>query len=150
MTNQTQDENKPTVVVASTRMPEALLGDIVAACEKANVRRFLWTGDAVRRGQPPVGERRKELAALETEVGVVRLGELYAACIPGELYPELVYGKLQEPVDPGADFPDAPREPHVTKLLPSEKLLVVGLANDEIGYIVPGLGDAGDRQFGTG
>lgn len=46
MTNQTQDENKPTVVVASTRMPETLLGDIVAACEKANVRRFLWTGDA--------------------------------------------------------------------------------------------------------
>jgi len=98
---------------------------------------FLWTGDAVRRGEPPVGERRKELAALETEVGVVRLGELYAACIPGELYPELVYGKLQEPVDPGADFPDAPREPHVTKLLPSEKLLVVGLANDEIGYLIP-------------
>lgn len=98
---------------------------------------FLWTGDATRRGERPIGEQRKGLAALETEVGILRLGELSVACIPGELYPELVYGKLQEPVDPGADFPDAPREPHVTKLLPSEKLLVVGLANDEIGYLIP-------------
>lgn len=98
---------------------------------------FVWTGDATRRGPAPVGERRKELAALETEVGVLRLGELFVACIPGELYPELVYGKLQEPVESGADFPNAAREPHVTKLLPSEKLLVVGLANDEIGYLIP-------------
>ncbi len=98
---------------------------------------FLWTKDPTRRGEPPVGERRKDLAALETEVGVLRLGELFAACIPGELYPELVYGKVQEPVESGADFLDAACEPHVTKLLPSEKLLVVGLANDEIGYLIP-------------
>ena len=98
---------------------------------------FLWTGDPTSRGEPPVGERRKDLAALETEVGIMRLGEIVAACIPGELYPELVYGKLQEPVETGADFPDAAREPHVTKLLRSKKLLVVGLANDEIGYLIP-------------
>ncbi len=52
MTNQTSEEAKPTVVVASHRAPEALLGEIVAACEKANVRRFLWTGDASGSGSP--------------------------------------------------------------------------------------------------
>ncbi|MCH5372356.1 MAG: hypothetical protein JJ992_00140, partial [Planctomycetes bacterium] len=40
----------------------------------------------------------------------LRLGELDVAAIPGELYPELVYGEFQDPVDPGADFPDAPLE----------------------------------------
>lgn len=52
MTNAQSEDNKPTVVVASHRMPEALLGDIVNACEKANVRRFLWTGDAAGSGSP--------------------------------------------------------------------------------------------------
>ncbi|MBK6694672.1 MAG: hypothetical protein IPG50_21045 [Myxococcales bacterium] len=46
MTNQSPEESKSTVVVASHRMPESLLGDIVGACEAAGVRRFLWTGDA--------------------------------------------------------------------------------------------------------
>ena len=58
-------------------------------------------------------------------------------CIPGEIYPELVYGQFQEPVEPGADFPDAPLETPVMKLLPGEKTLLFGLANDEIGYIIP-------------
>ena len=52
MTNQSLEDNKPTIVIASHRMPEALLGDIVAACEKANVRRFLWTGDATGSASP--------------------------------------------------------------------------------------------------
>ena len=37
-------------------------------------------------------------SAVESEVAYLRLGELHVACIPGELYPELVYGKFQEPV----------------------------------------------------
>jgi hypothetical protein len=52
VTNQSLEDSKPTVVIASHRMPEALLGDIVAACEKANVRRFLWTGDATGSASP--------------------------------------------------------------------------------------------------
>jgi hypothetical protein len=53
VTNQaTEEAAKPTVVVASHRMPESLLSEIVAACEKANVRRFLWTGDASGSGSP--------------------------------------------------------------------------------------------------
>jgi hypothetical protein len=62
---------------------------------------------------------------------------LDVACIPGELYPELVYGKLQDPTDPGADFPQAAAEPNVESLMPRKCWLCVGLACDEIGYLIP-------------
>ena len=38
----------------------------------------------------------------------LRLGELEVAAIPGEIYPELVLGKVVDPAEKGADFPDAP------------------------------------------
>ena len=47
---------------------------------------------------------------LETEVGYLRIGDLEALLVPGEIYPELVLGGIQDPQDPGADFPGAPRE----------------------------------------
>src|SRR5204862_7376346 len=71
------------------------------------------------------------------ELAYLRLGDLHVACIPGELYPELVYGKFQEPVEPGADFAEAPLEPSIASLMPGPKWLLIGLANDELGYIIP-------------
>jgi hypothetical protein len=97
----------------------------------------VWSGDFTKRGANFVGEAKKLRAATETEIAYLRLGELHVACIPGELYTELVYGKLQEPVDPGADYIDAPAEPNVAELMPGDRWLLVGLANDEIGYIIP-------------
>jgi hypothetical protein len=70
-------------------------------------------------------------------VAYLRLGELHIAAIPGELYPECVYGKYQDPPEPGADYFDALLEPSIASILPSDKILVLGLANDEVGYIVP-------------
>lgn len=98
---------------------------------------FLWTGDFSRRGERVRLDTADQKTAVETEVACLRLGRLHVAAIPGEIYPELVYGKYQEPVDPGADFPDAPLEPPVSKILPSGEWLLLGLANDEIGYIIP-------------
>ena len=57
--------------------------------------------------------------------------------IPGEIYPELVLGKVQDPVDPGADFPDAPIEPAIYGQLKGKHKMMIGLGNDEIGYIIP-------------
>ena len=74
---------------------------------------------------------------LKTEVSWLRLGELDVACIPGEIYPELVLGKVQDPVDPGADFPDAPVEPSIYGQLSGKYKMLIGLGNDEIGYILP-------------
>lgn len=96
-----------------------------------------WTGDFEKLGERRTASNGTGLTAMETEVGYLRLGDLHVACIPGELYPELVYGKFQEPADKRADFPDAPLEPTIEQILPGKKWLLLGLANDEIGYIIP-------------
>ncbi len=98
-----------------------------------------WTGDAERLGET-IGARADangKPLAIETEVAYLRLGELAIAGIPGELYPELVYGHFQTPADPAADFPQAALEPCVADILPEKKWLLFGLANDEVGYIIP-------------
>jgi hypothetical protein len=74
---------------------------------------------------------------LKTEISYIRLGDAEILGVPGEIYPELVLGGIQEPPDPGADFPGAPREEPLRGLLSAEFKMVFGLANDEIGYIIP-------------
>jgi hypothetical protein len=59
---------------------------------------------------------------LRTEIGVLRIGDVEALCVPGEIYPELR---------------GASPEPPLEGMLDSEYRLVIGLANDEIGYILP-------------
>ncbi len=98
---------------------------------------YPWTGDRNRLGKPIPEGKSDGPVAIRTEVAYLRLGKLHIAAIPGELYPECVYGAYQDPADPGADFPDAPLETPIAKILPSEKMLVIGLAGDEVGYIVP-------------
>ncbi|MCX8139669.1 MAG: hypothetical protein WHU94_00885 [Thermogemmata sp.] len=76
--------------------------------------------------------------AIKTEVGYLQLGDLEVAVIPGEIYPELVLGKVQDPVDSGADFPDAPIEPAIyPHMKKGRHRMIIGLGNDEIGYIIP-------------
>ncbi len=91
----------------------------------ADPAKWVETTDAAK----PVG--------VKTEVGYLRLGELEVAAIPGEIYPELVLGKVQDPVDPGADFPDAPVEPSIYGQLTAKHRMLVGLANDQLGYFIP-------------
>jgi hypothetical protein len=95
-----------------------------------------WTGDFEILGGPVNGESKDTVAGV-SEVAYLRFGQLHIAGIPGEIYPELVYGTFQEPADPNADFPDAPLETPVMKLLPGDKTMLIGLANDELGYIIP-------------
>ncbi|MCS7272283.1 MAG: hypothetical protein NZ703_14465, partial [Gemmataceae bacterium] len=75
--------------------------------------------------------------AVKSEVGYLRLGELEVAVIPGEIYPELVLGKVQDPPDAGADFPDAPIEPAIYPQMRGKYRMIIGLANDELGYFIP-------------
>ena len=92
------------------------------------------TGNFVFRGQPlalPLGED------LTTEIGYLRLGDAEVLLVPGEIYPELVIGGIQDPQDAGADYLGAPKEAPLKGLLSSEYRMVFGLANDEIGYIIP-------------
>jgi len=78
--------------------------------------------------------------ATTTPVGLVRLWArgkpvLEMALVPGELYPELSVGGVER--YSGADFPDAPIEPPIKKMMSAEFKMLVGLADDEIGYIIP-------------
>ena len=76
----------------------------------------------------------------QSEVDYIQLlthGELVAeiATVPGEIYPELVNGGITR--YEGADFPHAPFEPVIRSYMRSPYKFVLGLANDELGYIIP-------------
>lgn len=75
--------------------------------------------------------------AIATEVCYWRCGELHLLGIPGEIYPELIYGGVPDPAVEGVDFPNAPIETSVKDMVPEERAIIIGLANDEIGYIMP-------------
>jgi hypothetical protein len=97
---------------------------------------FEWTGD-IYQAKPATRQTRMDALCIATEVALLRLGDVEIACIPGEIYPEIVLNKVQEPVDPGADHPNAPLEPAIYDQMRSKHKMLIGLANDEIGYILP-------------
>lgn len=97
---------------------------------------FVWKGDLYK--AEPVKEVKAGVKlCLRTEIAWLRLGELDIAAIPGEIYPELVLDKVQDPADPGADFPNAAIEQAIYKQLHGKHRMLIGLAGDEIGYIIP-------------
>jgi hypothetical protein len=91
--------------------------------------RIASAAGTIARGQPRWNRVRSEIA-------VIRLGGASVACVPGELYPEIANGGIVHP--PGADFEIDPVEvPPLRDLMPGRVKFLVGLANDEVGYIIP-------------
>ena len=75
-------------------------------------------------------------STMRTEVALVTVGEASIACVPGEIYPEIINGGIEHPE--GADFDIAPVEvPPLRELMPGRVKFVIGLANDELGYLIP-------------
>lgn len=85
---------------------------------------------------------------VESEVSRIRLGQVEILGIPGEIFPELVLGgydgryrfgyPLIGPANPNPPrLTQAPKAPFLRERLKARHGLVVGLANDELGYIVP-------------
>jgi hypothetical protein len=97
---------------------------------------FLWADDVYKAAPAGKDDADKRLC-VRSELGYLKLGDLEVALIPGEIYPELVLDKVQDPADPGADFPDAPIEPAIYKQLKGPHRMLIGLANDELGYFIP-------------
>jgi hypothetical protein len=97
---------------------------------------YIWTGNSAKAEPAKPTDGDKPLCT-KSELAYLRLGDLEVAAIPGEIYPELVLGKVQDPVDPGADYPDAPIEPAIYDQLHGKHRMIIGLANDEVGYIIP-------------
>ncbi len=74
-----------------------------------------------------------EVDYLALKAGTRLLAEFVT--VPGEIFPELVNGGITR--YPGADLPDAAMETPIRKLLHSRYQFILGLGNDEIGYIIP-------------
>ena len=73
---------------------------------------------------------------MRSEVSVFKIGPLSFATLPGEVYPEILNGGIESPE--GQDYNIAPLEvPAVRELMKGKYKFVFGLANDEIGYILP-------------
>ena len=82
-----------------------------------------------------------------TEVSKVQLGGVRFVGVPGELLPELAVGfdaeyafggPVIDPANPAPpDLSKAPAGPYLKSKLGGEKPVVLGLANDENGYLVP-------------
>lgn len=72
---------------------------------------------------------------VETELSVWMLDDVALTLIPGEIFPELVSGLLFGDANPSGKNPK--QLSVIAREYGIEKLLVIGLANDEIGYIVP-------------
>ena len=71
-----------------------------------------------------------------SEVAFIQLGDASITGVPGELYPEIAVGGIENPI--GADYALAPQEvPHLRSQFPDKLNLMVNLANDSIGYIIP-------------
>jgi hypothetical protein len=125
-----------------------LANDRFRAAEAAGIfrgRKPLYTSGRVDASIEPrdVDGKMVRLAGghdLQTEVDYVELkagARLLAefVTIPGEAFPEVVNGGVER--YPGADFPDAPLDPPLRAILRSKYQFVIGLGNDELGYIIP-------------
>ncbi|MEM7368863.1 MAG: hypothetical protein AAF587_09680 [Bacteroidota bacterium] len=81
------------------------------------------------RGMPKWMQMRSELA-------VWQIGPISCLQMPGEIYPELLYGGIEAPI--GQDFEIDPVEvPPLEQFMPGTYKCVIGMANDMIGYIIP-------------
>lgn len=73
---------------------------------------------------------------MRTEMAVATIGPISFVTVPGEIYPELLNGPVDAPE--GNDFGIQPVEiPPIREMMPGKYKIVFGLANDEIGYIIP-------------
>jgi hypothetical protein len=73
---------------------------------------------------------------IRSEVAMFTLGDATVACVPGEIYPEIVNGGIEVPE--GADYQTNIVEvPPIREFMPGKVKFIFGLANDEVGYIIP-------------
>ena len=70
-----------------------------------------------------------------SEMSLLRLGDLHILCIPGEIFPELVLGGEYHHYGTGGENPVPLRE--IAAGYGIENILIIGLCNDMLGYIVP-------------
>ena len=84
-----------------------------------------------------LGRLRQALEAVGADYDETVLRGFDLACVPGEVYPELVDGGIQEPQDPAADRQGEPAERALRSMLRAPVRLVAGACGDDLGDIIP-------------
>lgn len=75
--------------------------------------------------------------SLKTEISYYEIGGIKILGVPGELFPELAYGGYLDEYESATGMgPEANPSP-LNEIINDDKLLIFGLCNDEIGYILP-------------
>ena len=76
------------------------------------------------------------LKKVRSEVNLFAIGHAWFLTIPGEINPEIIDGGIESPEN--ADYPIQPLEsPPLRSIMDGKINFVLGLSNDEIGYIMP-------------
>ncbi|KAA3657512.1 MAG: hypothetical protein DWQ10_13125, partial [Calditrichaeota bacterium] len=73
---------------------------------------------------------------VRSEIASFAIGPVTFACIPGEIYPEIVNGGIEAPEGQDYNVPVG-NNPSIREVMPGEYKFIIGLANDEVGYIIP-------------
>ena len=72
---------------------------------------------------------------LKTEISILQISDITFLLIPGEIFPELVYGGSV--INPESDKTNPETILEIASKNNVKNLIIIGLCNDEIGYIVP-------------
>lgn len=75
--------------------------------------------------------------ALKTELSYYEIGSLRVLMLPCELFPELAYGGYLSAEESAEGEPPEINPPTLTEIAEDRDLLIFGLANDELGYVIP-------------
>ena len=75
--------------------------------------------------------------ALRTELSYFEIDSLKILMLPCELFPELAYGGYLSAEESALGEPPEINPPPLTEIAEADDLLIFGLANDELGYVIP-------------
>lgn len=75
--------------------------------------------------------------ALKTEISYYEIDNVKMLLLPCELFPELAFGGYLSEEDSAEGLSPAINPLPLTQIADDENLLIFGLANDELGYVVP-------------
>ncbi|MCR5484927.1 MAG: hypothetical protein K6F09_04980 [Clostridiales bacterium] len=87
--------------------------------------------DICRRAKSPTG------MSLKTEMTYVEIGGVKILFLPGELFPELAYGGYLTAESSATGLSPGINPEPLVKTAEDDRLIVTGLTNDEVGYIIP-------------
>lgn len=75
--------------------------------------------------------------AVKSEISYYEIGGVPLLAVPGELFPELAYGGYLDEFESATSLGPNTNPIPLTEICGRDDLIIIGLCNDEIGYIIP-------------